>query len=1126
MKRLLITIACLSLLINTFAQFSGGDGSQTTPYLISNTTDIAMLRTKITSTVTADVTAYQGTTKYYKITSDIDMSAISPHIAIGSSSKPFQGKLDGQGYKIKNLTIGTASTRTTVQNAGFFAITSGAEIKNIIFENVSIYNGTYAGTTNVAAIVANPKSNTIISNCHVSGILNSQIDNQASYVGGLAGNADASSIINCSASITISVTVTNTTSKNPAAGGIVGYSTNSIVYNSFSTGTIAITNASSGTNYAGGVVGATSTGANYTPNCTFIENCYSRISVNTNESTNATKGTCLSGGIVGNLGAYGTVKNCYALNSTLSVNGGSSSKAYRIAGAANATGGTAAILSDNYAQNMSLTVNSSPYTAANNVTNKDGADLGANVVVDLLNTYAAGKISPTNWVLWSDIIVNAGTNGTVSGGGYFQRGMKRTLTATPDPTSTFVDWTLTGNQVSTSEVFEIIVPNSNTTYVANFAGNGHQIAISSNDNAMGNVSGGGSKADGTTVNLTATPNTGYIFVNWTEDGAEVSTNVSYSFQANAARTLVANFRSLNNYTISISGSNGTVSGGGTKTEGSSVTISATANSGYRFVSWTEGASIVANTSSYTFTATSDRTFAANFMQPFSNPVSTDAFISDIANAGAANVTITGSNTKLTVDAPVTINSLAVSADTKLNLSSALTVIGNVVLKVGKNNAPNVYVETGMVSLNGLTLEKTLDNTKWYFISFPTNVVVNNITQRPSTGTGTLILGTNYWIRYYDGLHRATNGKGGNWIDVTTGQTLNANQGYIIGLDNSLTGDYILSFPLTKTILQSADASSLVPVTAYGVGTSAANNTGWNLVGQPFLSSFNAQAGINAPYMVLHNGSSYVTYSSLLNELPTNLLPFDAYFVQADAGLQTSGITFNAISRQNSRKSVVTNLSDIFKIELNTSTGTDKTFLILNDEQNVDYQVGQDMEKWLTTGIDVPQIYTTIDNISYAYNALPAENVQNLSLGLYNKTIGTNTITANAIQASSIEELILTDKLTGISTNLLASSYTFEATTETENNRFVLTIRRISTDNNLTKSGVNEPSISIINGKLKLNNLSAETTIKLYNAIGQTVFNNVVYSPSLEIPLKAVGMYTIHIESGTKKWSKKIINKKS
>ena len=52
---------------------------------------------------------------------------------------------------------------------------------------------------------------------------------------------------------------------------------------------------------------------------------------------------------------------------------------------------------------------------------------------------------------------------------------------------------------------------------------------------------------------------------------------------------------------------GTVSGGGVKTNGVSVTVAATANSGYTFADWTENGTVASTSSSYTFTATSNRT---------------------------------------------------------------------------------------------------------------------------------------------------------------------------------------------------------------------------------------------------------------------------------------------------------------------------------------------------------------------------------------------------------------------------------------------------------------------------------------------------------------------------------------
>jgi len=67
------------------------------------------------------------------------------------------------------------------------------------------------------------------------------------------------------------------------------------------------------------------------------------------------------------------------------------------------------------------------------------------------------------------------------------------------------------------------------------------INTSSNDIAKGTVSASVGALEGSEVTLTATPNGGNHFVNWTEGGLSVSTNPSYTFTSTANRTLVANF---------------------------------------------------------------------------------------------------------------------------------------------------------------------------------------------------------------------------------------------------------------------------------------------------------------------------------------------------------------------------------------------------------------------------------------------------------------------------------------------------------------------------------------------------------------------------------------------------------
>ena len=67
------------------------------------------------------------------------------------------------------------------------------------------------------------------------------------------------------------------------------------------------------------------------------------------------------------------------------------------------------------------------------------------------------------------------------------------------------------------------------------------ITVSANPAQAGTVSGGGEYTYGQTCTVTATPNAGYTFTGWTENGTVVSSELSFSFTATSDRNLVANF---------------------------------------------------------------------------------------------------------------------------------------------------------------------------------------------------------------------------------------------------------------------------------------------------------------------------------------------------------------------------------------------------------------------------------------------------------------------------------------------------------------------------------------------------------------------------------------------------------
>ena len=204
--------------------------------------------------------------------------------------------------------------------------------------------------------------------------------------------------------------------------------------------------------------------------------------------------------------------------------------------------------------------------------------------------------------------------GTVIGAGEYNQGASCTLTATANTGYTFINWTKNGTQVSTNPSYTFTVTESGN-YVAHFQINSYNITATANPTNSGTVSGTGQYNHGTSCTLTATANTGYTFTNWTENGSVVSTNASYSFTVEANRNLVANF-TANTYTIGVTANpsnGGTVSGGGSFTHGQSCTVSATANTGYTFINWTENGAQVSSQAEYTFSVNGNRNLVAHFI---------------------------------------------------------------------------------------------------------------------------------------------------------------------------------------------------------------------------------------------------------------------------------------------------------------------------------------------------------------------------------------------------------------------------------------------------------------------------------------------------------------------------------
>ena len=203
------------------------------------------------------------------------------------------------------------------------------------------------------------------------------------------------------------------------------------------------------------------------------------------------------------------------------------------------------------------------------------------------------------------VVASPSNAGTVSGGGAYYYGSYATLTATAYPDYEFQGW----SDGSSENPHQVLVTD-NATYTATFSAAGstyYTVSAYVSPTGAGTVSGTGSFPAGSTTTLTATANSGYVFDHW-NDGVTTPTR---TVTVNNNMSFTAYFNA-NQYTITVNASpaaGGTVSGGGTYPYGATATLTATPNSGYSFMQWSDG-----NTDNpRTVTVTGNATFTALFM---------------------------------------------------------------------------------------------------------------------------------------------------------------------------------------------------------------------------------------------------------------------------------------------------------------------------------------------------------------------------------------------------------------------------------------------------------------------------------------------------------------------------------
>lgn len=195
-----------------------------------------------------------------------------------------------------------------------------------------------------------------------------------------------------------------------------------------------------------------------------------------------------------------------------------------------------------------------------------------------------------------------GSNGIETGSGIYNINNIIDITSTPDPGYEFTSWSITGQgslNSSTSPNAKLTVGAGNCTVEAIYTLIDYSINTEGPNGTE--TPGPGIYNIGNIVNVTATPNLGYLFSNWSTNGDGSITNPSLNNTSYVVNTsdavLTANYKAID-YLINFSSTNGTVNDPGIYNINDNINLLATPDLGYEFVSWSKsGAGTIANSSS-------------------------------------------------------------------------------------------------------------------------------------------------------------------------------------------------------------------------------------------------------------------------------------------------------------------------------------------------------------------------------------------------------------------------------------------------------------------------------------------------------------------------------------------------
>lgn len=446
-------------------------------------------------------------------------------------------------------------------------------------------------------------------------------------------------------------------------------------------------------------------------------------------------------------------------------------------------------------------------------------------------------------------------------------------------------------------------------------------------------------------------------------------------------------------------------------------------------------------------------------------------------------------------------SVDVNSGAIFEIAANTTVAFNDFTYSNEENVPACFLnESDQVTANSLTAKFFVpESYRWYFFSPVTEVRMADVSY-PTTDS---------WVIYrYNGNRRATeNSSEGNWAKMTTDDTLKRGQGYII--QAALAGT--LHLPAAASEHSAFFGLGEAPMTIADNAAESAENTGWNLVGNPYPAYYDIYSIVLQAPITVWDGSTYRAYS--LTDDNYILRPMQPFFVQKSSSDIT--LAMPRSGRQGSNEVIRPHAQQVNAVDANrhklnleitrsdNECADDYTRIVINEEASLEYEGKCDASKFMSMDGNVTQIYSIgMNSHPLAINERPYAD-GNAALGVYIPEAGAE----YRISASRADRKAwLRDAEMNIEQDLTEGDYIFTATRSGEDNRR-FSIRFAPTSSNAVE-GMAETDLKVTGMEGAINVTAPHGTyVAVYGVDGVLKANATVGDGSLVFAV-AGGVYIV------------------